>query len=93
MEAAWTSETLVFHQITRRHNPEDLDLYLDRRESFKSFIQVRLHGVGIFSMLGKFYLKVMTKKFTSIISELFCVNSVNFVTSCSYYNVIPFQIL
>jgi hypothetical protein len=28
MEAAWTSETLVCHNTTRRHNPEDLDLNL-----------------------------------------------------------------
>jgi len=27
MEAAWSSETLLpYHNTTRRHNPEDLDL-------------------------------------------------------------------
>jgi len=32
MEVAWTSETLSYHNTTRRHNLEDLDLKL-RRES------------------------------------------------------------
>jgi hypothetical protein len=39
MEAACTSETLVYYHITTRpHNPEELDLNLHRRENFKSIV-------------------------------------------------------
>jgi hypothetical protein len=36
MEVAWTSETLVFYRNPiQRHNQEDLDLNLHRRENLK----------------------------------------------------------
>jgi hypothetical protein len=35
MEVASTSETASYHDTTRYHNPEDLDLKLHRRENLK----------------------------------------------------------
>jgi len=36
MESAWASEMLVsYHDIRRRHNPEELDLKRHRRERLK----------------------------------------------------------
>jgi hypothetical protein len=42
VEAAWTSETLSYHNATRRHNPEDLGSNLHRRENIKSGVSVKI---------------------------------------------------
>jgi hypothetical protein len=54
MEAARSSETLVsYHITTWRHNPEDLDLNLHRRENLKShrnlYVLAAWHRFSTFS--------------------------------------------
>jgi len=40
MEAAWSSETLISDNTTRRHNPEDRDWNLHHLEDLKCSMKV-----------------------------------------------------
>jgi len=54
MEAACPSETLVsYHIITWRHNTEDYDLNIHRRENFKSRIVVDINEF-VFNIMHQF---------------------------------------
>jgi hypothetical protein len=53
LEAAWTSETLLSCHVTTRHNPEDIDLNLHRRENIKTRHLILSLFVSSFTLISQ----------------------------------------